>query len=100
MTSLLAATAALMSAVVPAHAVVDKKNFARLVLCCAFLAAGLPATQAGTTTSRSLTTPVEDVAPARNSTDELARLSQNPVGNLISLPLQWNMGFGAGPNSN
>ena len=97
--SLLAATAALMSAIVPAHAVIAKKNFARLVLCCALLAAGLPATQADTTTSRSLTTPVEDAAPARNSTEELAKLSQNPVGNLISLPLQWNMGFGAGPNS-
>ena len=44
--SLLAATAALMSAIVPPRAVIAKKNFARLVLCCALLAAGLPATQA------------------------------------------------------
>ena len=84
-----------MSAIVPAHAVIGKKNFARLVLCCALLAAGLRATQADTMTSRSLTTPVEDAAPARNSTEELAKLSQNS-GNLISLPLQWNMGFRGG----
>ena len=97
--SLLRPRHALISAIVPARTVIGKKNFARLVLCCALLAAGLPATQADTTNSRSLTTPVEDAAPARNSTEELAKLSQNPVGNLISLPLQWNMGFGAGPNS-
>ena len=47
--SLLAVTAAIMSAIVPAHAVIAKKYFARLVLCCALLAAGLPATQADTT---------------------------------------------------
>ena len=51
--SLLAATAALSRAIVPAHAVIAKENFARLVLCCVLLAAGLPATQADTTTSRS-----------------------------------------------
>jgi hypothetical protein len=38
-------------------------------------------------------------APAKDKTEALAKLAQNPVGNLISVPFQWNMGFGAGPHS-
>jgi hypothetical protein len=54
-------------------------------------------TQAGTPTTKSLDGPV-DTAPAGGpSAEELAKIAQNPVGNLISLPVQWNMGFGAGP---
>ena len=32
--------------------------------------------------------------------EELAKMTQNPVSNLISVPFQWNMGFGAGPHDN
>ncbi|MGB9277461.1 MAG: hypothetical protein WCC08_19760, partial [Terrimicrobiaceae bacterium] len=31
------------------------------------------------------------------SAEDLAKMTQNPVANLISVPFQWNMGFGAGP---
>ena len=53
---------------------------------------------AGTPTTKSLSAPV-DATPAKegDNAEELAKIAQNPVGNLISLPLQWNMGFGAGP---
>jgi hypothetical protein len=27
-------------------------------------------------------------------------MAQNSVANLISVPVQWNMGFGAGPHDN
>ena len=30
------------------------------------------------------------------SSEDLAKMTQNPVANLISVPFQWNMGFGAG----
>jgi len=51
--------------------------------------------QAGT---KSLTAPVDDAHSSGGpSAEELAKIAQNPVGNLISVPVQWNMGFGAGP---
>jgi hypothetical protein len=33
------------------------------------------------------------------STEVLAKMTQNPVANLISVPFQWNLGFGAGPHN-
>ncbi len=37
-------------------------------------------------------------AHAEMSTEELAKLAQNPVGNLISVPFQNNTNFNVGPN--
>jgi hypothetical protein len=36
---------------------------------------------------------------AEMSAEELAKLAQNPVGNLISVPFQNNTNFGVGPHS-
>ena len=36
---------------------------------------------------------------AEMSTEELAKLAQNPVGNLVSVPFQNNTNFGVGPQS-
>ena len=36
-------------------------------------------------------------AAAQDSDDDLAKKSQNPIANMISLPLQNNTNFGAGP---
>ena len=36
---------------------------------------------------------------AEMSAEELAKLAQNPVGNLISVPFQNNTNFGVGPQS-
>ena len=56
--------------------------------------------QAETPATKSLTSHVDVTpAPAKDKTEALAKLAQNPVGNLISVPFQWNMGFGAGPHS-
>ena len=55
------------------------------------------AAQAGTPTTKSLSAPTDATPAETDKTEELAKLAQNPVGNLISVPLQWNMGFGAGP---
>lgn len=38
-------------------------------------------------------------AEAQESDSDLAKKSQNPVADLISIPLQNNMGFGIGPNN-
>jgi hypothetical protein len=38
-------------------------------------------------------------AQAEMSAEELAKLAQNPVGNLISLPFQNNTNFNVGPYS-
>lgn len=57
-------------------------------LSAAFAFAGIPAAAPEETSAHS--------APGDN-TEELAKAAQNPVGDLISLPVQWNMGFGAGP---
>ncbi len=54
-------------------------------------------TQAATGTEKSFTTPVDSGSAPKDSAEELAKIAQNPVGNLISLPLQWNLGFGAEP---
>ncbi len=51
----------------------------------------------GTASTKSLAAPVDATPAETDKTEELAKLAQNPVGNLISFPLQWNMGFGAGP---
>lgn len=40
----------------------------------------------------------DEIAQAGKSDTELAKTSQNPVGDLISLPLQNNTTFGVGPN--
>lgn len=44
--------------------------------------------------------PAEDPKPAagEHSTEELAKLAQNPIANLISLPFQNNTNFGLGPH--
>ena len=68
-----------------------------LVLLAINLAAFTAVAQAGTPTTKSLTAPVEATPAETDKTEELAKLAQNPVGNLISVPVQWNMGFGAGP---
>jgi hypothetical protein len=39
----------------------------------------------------------EKAAAAPDSTEELAKASQNPVANLISVPFQFNENFGVGP---
>lgn len=57
------------------------------------------AAQAGTPTTKSLSAPTDATPAETDKTEELAKLAQNPVVNLISVPLQWNMGFGAGPTS-
>jgi hypothetical protein len=57
------------------------------------------ALQAETATKKSLNTPVDEKPSQSANAEELAKIAQNPVANLISVPLQWNMGFGAGPNS-
>ncbi len=38
------------------------------------------------------------VEPGEDETAELARATQNPVADLISLPFQWNVGFENGPD--
>ncbi len=49
---------------------------------------------------RDFDTPVDPSGQptSEDQTEALAKLAQNPVGNLISLPIQWNLGFGAGPD--
>ncbi|MET0917621.1 MAG: hypothetical protein ABWY07_04250, partial [Burkholderiales bacterium] len=37
-------------------------------------------------------------AAAEMSAEELAKLAQNPVGNMISVPLQYNANLNYGPN--
>jgi hypothetical protein len=37
------------------------------------------------------------IEPGENETEELARAAQNPIANMISLPLQNNTSYGAGP---
>ena len=68
-----------------------------LLLTAALLAFSLNVAHAGTTTTKSLPAPVDETPAETDKTEELAKLAQNPVGNLISVPVQWNMGFGAGP---
>jgi hypothetical protein len=36
--------------------------------------------------------------PVKDSKEELAKASQNPIADLISLPFQWNVGFETGPD--
>jgi ABC-type thiamine transport system ATPase subunit len=57
------------------------------------------AASAGAAGMALLTLAVALVAPARAemSVEELAKLSQNPVGNLISVPFQNNTNFNYGP---
>lgn len=43
--------------------------------------------------------PASPPAASLDADKDLAKLSQNPVANLISVPVQWDMGFGAGPES-
>lgn len=47
-----------------------------------------------------LLTPIGVAGPARaeEANTELAKKTQNPVADLISIPLQNNMNFGIGPN--
>ena len=40
----------------------------------------------------------KETESAETKTEELAKLTQNPVGNLISVPFQNNFNFGVGPN--
>ena len=35
----------------------------------------------------------------RNDSTELAKKTQNPIADLISLPFQWNVGFDTGPDN-
>jgi hypothetical protein len=37
-------------------------------------------------------------ARAEDSAADLAKAAQNPVGDLISVPFQFNVNFGVGPN--
>jgi len=67
--SLLAAAAALLSAIVPLHAADPKPS---------------PAASGG--------------GDAADSQEALAKAAQNPIANMISLPLQNNFNFGVGPN--
>ena len=46
----------------------------------------------------ALLTATSMTAHAEMSTEELAKLAQNPVGNLISVPFQNNTNFNVGPN--
>ncbi|MCB1964468.1 MAG: hypothetical protein KDI64_00030, partial [Candidatus Accumulibacter sp.] len=45
----------------------------------------------------SLAAALATPASAEMSAEELAKLAQNPVGNLISLPFQNNTNFNVGP---
>ena len=63
------------------------RSFQSAILCGLFTL-GLGVAQAETPTPP---------APAKDKAEELAKESQNPVANLISVPFQWNMGFGVGP---
>ncbi len=38
-------------------------------------------------------------AGAQSESSDLAKVSQNPIGNIISLPLQNNTSFGIGPDN-
>lgn len=38
------------------------------------------------------------IEPGEDETGELARATQNPIADLISLPFQWNVGFENGPD--
>ncbi|MHC4370578.1 MAG: neuromedin U [Planctomycetota bacterium] len=40
----------------------------------------------------------EIIEPGEHDTGELARATQNPIADLISLPFQWNVGFENGPD--
>ena len=73
------------------------RSFQSAILCGLFTL-GLGVAQAETPATKSLTSHV-DVTPAsaKDKAEELAKESQNPVANLISVPFQWNMGFGVGP---
>ena len=59
---------------------------------------GIALGHAGTLTKSDLTEPVDPAPTTADNSEALAKIAQNPVGNLISVPVQWNMGFGAGPN--
>lgn len=66
-------------------------QFVHLLIIAFFLAsyaACLPAQQTATTTQS---------APAESSTADLAKATQNPVANMISVPIQNNSNFGIGP---
>src|SRR5215469_1835740 len=41
----------------------------------------------------------EGEAKGELSKEELAKLAQNPIGNIISIPFQNNFNFGVGPNN-
>src|SRR5262249_44922765 len=68
---------------------------ARCCLSCAILvSAATPASAQAVETPRPV---IGDDAAAESATD-LAKQIQNPVGDLISLPLQYNVNFGYGPH--
>ena len=70
-----------------------------LLLCGILLLGGAVALHAQTTNTVADSASAQDSAAFEQKTEELAKMAQNPVANLISIPLQWNLGFKAGPYS-
>lgn len=66
-----------------------------ILIVCPSISAQASQTGAGGTASKQ--EQEEDKAPAANSTESLQKATQNPVANLISVPLQNNANFDIGP---